>query len=103
MNDASVYKILTDAEMTAFKASGIFKGNLADNKDGYIHLSEKSQVERVIEKYYKDVSPLWVAEFRGTDFLDKLKWEPASNGDLYPHLYGSFLKYVDVARVQSGL
>ncbi len=96
-----VFKVLTNAEWSAFKESGLFAGNAADIKDGYIHLAKKTQLERVVQKHYKGVKALWLIEFAGPEFLSGLSWEPASNGDHYPHLYGDVLKYPDVGSVEA--
>jgi uncharacterized protein (DUF952 family) len=94
----AVYKVFTEAEWQAFQSSGTFAGNAADISDGYIHLSKKIQLQRVIDKYYRDAGPVVVAEFADPSLLKKLKWEPASNGDLYPHLYGESLVFSGVKK-----
>ena len=82
-----VYKILRENEWQEFQAQGTFAGSKDDQRDGFIHLSTAEQTKRVIEKYYANVHPLYIVKFSNDDFLKKLVWEPASNNDLYPHLY----------------
>ena len=98
----AVYKILTQSQWAQFQADGFFQGNSADLNDGFIHLSKQDQLDRVIKKYYKGISPIYIIEFSQAEFLESLVWEAASNGDLYPHLYESRLEIegVNLSRVQ---
>lgn len=95
-----VYKILTANEWNSFKQKGSYEGSPVDISDGFIHLSTKKQTERVIKKYFHGIRPLYLVEFSDKAFLDKLKWEAASNGDFYPHLYDEGLKEGDISLVQ---
>ena len=90
-----VYKILRKSEWKAFQDEGVFLGSEADVRDGFIHLSKADQLDRVIKKYFNNIVPLYIVKFKEKAFLKKLKWEKASNGDLYPHYYG-FLSIQDV-------
>jgi len=83
-----VYKIFTESEWNAFQESGEFKGSVDDLRDGFIHLSTKEQLAGVIERFFSDRWPLYVAEFSEPDFLQQLKWEPSAANEVYPHLYG---------------
>lgn len=90
----TAYKILTIVEFQKFMKDGKFLGTSLDLKDGYIHMSStKQQMERVKNKYYKD-EEVYLLEIDLTR-LDNVKFEPISNGDLYPHHYG-ILKFSDV-------
>ena len=84
-----VYKIFTESEWNIFQATGQFKGSADDLRDGFIHLSTKEQVAGVIERFFSDKRPLYMAEFSGSDFLQKLKWETSASNEIYPHLYDS--------------
>jgi uncharacterized protein (DUF952 family) len=88
------YKILTVTEFEKFAKDKVFIGTPLDIKDGYIHMSStKEQMERVKQKYYKD-QKIYLLEI-DLDKLNNVKFEPISNGDIYPHLYGD-LKIDDV-------
>ena len=88
-----VYKILEKNEWENFFKDKKFSGTSLDLKDGYIHMSStQAQMERIKEKYYKDKKALLL--HINLDKLmetNKLKYEPISNGDLYPHLYDDLL------------
>lgn len=82
-----VYKVLRENEWRTFQEEGLFRGSEHDIRDGFIHLSESRQVSGVIERYFTDSRPIYVLEFENPEFIQKLKWELASNGDSFPHLY----------------
>lgn len=94
----SIFKILSESEWQEFQASGQYDGSALDIKDGYIHLSTSDQIEYVVNKYYKNSGPLYVAEFLVSDFSDAdLKWELSSSGQqTFPHLYNQKLKFSKV-------
>lgn len=86
-----VYKIFTEREWNTFQETGLFGGSADDLLDGFIHLSTNEQIDTVIEKFFSDKRPLYIAEFSDPNFLQKLKWEISESGGVYPHLYGSNL------------
>jgi uncharacterized protein (DUF952 family) len=94
----TAFKILTVIEYQNFMKGGEFLGSQLDLRDGYIHMSStKEQMQRVKDKYYKN-EEIYLLEIDLTK-LDNLKFEPISNGDIYPHQYGK-LKVDDVVSYQ---
>lgn len=92
------FKLLTPIEWEQFQLNKEFHGTLMDIRDGYIHMSETaSQMTRVKEKYYKD-QKMFLLRIDSSK-LSNVKFEPASNGDLYPHQYG-VLPFESVVSVQ---
>jgi len=86
MENTIVYKIFTIDEYNNFEQTKIFSGTNLDLKDGYIHMSKNmDQVNRVIDKYYKNI-PIVLAELN-LNSMKNVKFEQISNGDTYPHLY----------------
>lgn len=92
-----VYKIFTEAEWMAFQETGQFSGSALDARDGFIHLSAKHQVAGVIERFFKGIRPLYVAEFTGPGFLAGLTWESSDFGEVYPHLYSGNLLVSEIS------
>lgn len=82
-----VYKVFTETEWKTFQSTGQFNGSVDDLRDGFIHLSTKEQLTGVIDRFFSDKRPLYVAEFSDPVFLQQLKWEVSDSGDIYPHLY----------------
>ena len=96
-----VFKLLTDDELNSFRATGEFAGTALDLRDGYIHMSsDMAQVNRVLGKYYRGVSPVHLLHIR-TETLDALRYEPIANGDVYPHQYGRLVFDRDVVSVDT--
>lgn len=88
-----VYKILEENEWTNFFKEKKFSGTSLDLRDGYIHMSStQAQMERIKEKYYKDKKALLLhIDLDKLIETNKLKYEPSSNGEYYPHLYSDLL------------
>ncbi len=92
----SVYKVLTEPEWKAFKEKGTFPGSPVDIKDGFIHLSSKKQLEGVIVRYFANQRPIYIVKFSEKAFGESLRWEPATDGEKFPHVYGRPLTLRDV-------
>lgn len=56
--------------------------------EGFIHLSRKEQVAGVLERYYQGVSDLLLLHIDPTKLIAELRYEAATNNELFPHLYG---------------
>lgn len=81
-------KIMTLNELATFRRTGCFYGNAMDITSGFIHMSATNQqCRRVIDKYYANV-PINIVTLN-PKFVENVKMEPISNGDLYPHVYGT--------------
>lgn len=89
MDTCIVYKLLTQEEYDALTIlESFYGGNKMDLRDGYIHMSStREQYERVQKKYYSGVDMILAVIDVG--LLENVKWESMSNGDIYPHCYGS--------------
>ena len=89
-----VYKICNKSEWLLAKQNKKFTGTKKDKEDGFIHFSDKQQIQGTLKKYYlkqKDLILLKVESLK----LDNLIWEQASDGNMFPHLYSS----LDIANV----
>lgn len=56
--------------------------------DGFIHCLTAETLVRVANKYYRDKADLVLLEIDEARVTSPVKWEPASDGKLYPHIYG---------------
>lgn len=88
---AEVYKILTETQFESFQESGVFEGSSHDIRDGFIHMARSYQVERVVEKYFTE-RPVYLVGYSEHTFGRNLKYEAASNGDLFPHIFNQVLR-----------
>jgi uncharacterized protein (DUF952 family) len=82
------YKIMLGGELSILKNLGRFEGTAADLDEGFIHLSSPSQIDRVVKKYYSEVVDVYIVAVAIDTLGENIKWEEASNGQIYPHLYG---------------
>ncbi len=81
-----IYKIFRADEWAALQAAGETVGAPIDVTDGYIHFSTAATVAGTAAKYFSGVEGLMLLAVEA-DRLDPLKWEPAREGVLFPHLY----------------
>ena len=86
MNLEFIFKIIDKDEWNRAKKKGIYSGSSTDIKDGYIHFSEKEQIQETLKKHYPKQENLILLKVQ-TLKLEHLLWEQASNGSMYPHLY----------------
>ncbi len=81
-----IYKIFRADEWAALQADGETDGAPIDVADGYIHFSSAATVAETTAKYFAGVEGLVLLAIE-TEGLEPLKWEPAREGVLFPHLY----------------
>lgn len=81
-----IYKIFRAHEWLELKNNGMSEGAPIDIADGYIHFSTAETVKETAEKYFANVDNLILCALE-SDNLTNLKWEPARDGVLFPHLY----------------
>ena len=91
--DSYIYKIC-DAELWRLaEQEGQFAGASIDIKDGYIHFSTAEQLASTLALHFAGMPNLLLIEVDG-DGLDII-YEPARDGQLFPHLYDSLdMKHV---------
>jgi uncharacterized protein (DUF952 family) len=96
-----IYKILLPAEWADFEAAGQFDGSPFDRESGFVHLSSREQVGDTALRVFGREPALVVVAVDAALLGDSVRWEPASNGELFPHVYGQLplAAVVDVRRV----
>ncbi|TNE56670.1 MAG: DUF952 domain-containing protein [Alphaproteobacteria bacterium] len=80
-----IYKIFKMAEWREREIP--YKGSPDDLRDGFIHFSTAAQLPGTLARIFSGENDVLIAEFKVADLSDALKWEEASNGENYPHLY----------------
>lgn len=88
-----VYKISGLTAWGEALAAGIYRGSPDDLRDGYIHLSTAPQIAGTLARHFSGAENqghpgLVLAAFKSADLGAALRWEPARDGALFPHLYG---------------
>ena len=88
MQSEFIYKICSKSEWIIAKQNKEFVGTKKDIEDGFIHFSEKSQVQRTLKKYFLKQKDLILLKIQ-TLKLNNLVWEQTSDGNMFPHLYSA--------------
>ena len=81
-----VYRVLDLEEWLNFKKKKVFIGNDLDQRSGYIHLSQKDQLRKTIDIYFKK-KKIVILKIRTKNLKQKLLWETSREGEKFPHLY----------------
>ena len=84
---AIIFKICRAAEWDEAMRAGAYRGSPVDLRDGYIHFSTAAQVAETAAKHFAGQSDLVLVAVEAAVLGDKLKWEPARGGALFPHLH----------------
>ena len=87
MTSATAFKVLTQQQWADFERERVFRGAPVDIADGYIHLSTAEQLDTTIANYFAGQDGLMIAEVDLIQLGDAVRWEPARDGDLFPHIY----------------
>ncbi len=83
----NIYHIVTAAAWSPFKGkSNYFADSLAI--EGFIHCSTKAQVAGVLERYYVGQSNLLLLKINPKKLTSELRYEAATDNELFPHVYG---------------
>jgi uncharacterized protein (DUF952 family) len=84
-----IFKICNHHEWADAVAAGTYSGSAHDQRDGFIHFSTAAQLRGTLAKHYAGRDGLLLVAFDAEALGPALKWEPARDGDQFPHLYAS--------------
>ena len=85
---AIIFKICPASEWARAERSGEFEGSGIDVRDGYIHFSTAQQVVATAAMHFTGIDGLKLVAVDADALGPDLRWEPARDGSLFPHLYG---------------
>lgn len=104
MKSNIIYHVVTnDSWLSQINSKEYRHASLAS--EGFIHASNKDQIEGVLNRYYQGVKDLLLLSI-DTRLVDKsveIKEEMAESiGELFPHIYGSVNKtaVIDIKRIR---
>ena len=80
-----IYKICPASIWNKARTRGIFEGSGIDLIDGYIHFSTAALVGQTSARHITGQRDLGLGSAEATHL--SITWEPARDGDLFPHLY----------------
>lgn len=84
-----IYHMCRAEEWAAAEAAGVYRGSSQDRADGFIHFSTAAQIAESARRHRAGQAGLVLVAVDAARLGCRLKWEPARNGDLFPHLYGA--------------
>ncbi len=84
----TIYKICSASAWREAERQGVYRGSEVDLTDGFIHFSTAQQVDSTARKHFAGQKGLFLIAIDAGALGDKLRWEPARDGALFPHLYG---------------
>ena len=58
------------------------------NLEGFIHASKENQISGVLDRYFDGINIITVMEIDPSLLSPELKYEMASIGEEFPHIYG---------------
>ena len=87
----TIYHITTLAAWTTQQASDDYTTESL-NQEGFIHCSTKEQVKATLERYYSNQKDLLLLHINSSGLAAELKFELATNGELFPHVFGKLNK-----------
>lgn len=94
-----IYHITTQKEWAAHKDKADY-APAAFEKDGFIHTSRLHQLEGVFQRYYSERNDLLLLRIDEQKLASNLIYEPSSNRELFPHIYGKLNKDAIVEMVE---
>lgn len=84
-----VYKVVDESQWQRAREDGSYNGSADDARDGFIHLSTRSQLAGTLAKHFQGQRNLVLVAFSAHELEHGLKWEASRGGDLFPHFYGA--------------
>jgi uncharacterized protein (DUF952 family) len=84
-----IYKILLPSEWDEFEAAGYFDGSPDDKRDGFIHCSTREQAPATAQRFFAGQPRLVIAALDTGQLGERVRWEEASHGGRFPHIYGT--------------
>ncbi len=82
-----IYHITTEADWLA-EANKTTYESASLAIEGFIHCSTTEQVAGVLERYYANIPDLRLLHIDPTLLTTEVRYEPATNNELFPHIYG---------------
>lgn len=82
------FKIVARSEWDEAVQRGLYEGSAHDVRDGFIHFSLADQLRGTAEKHFAGQLNLVLVTLDESRVGPSLKYEPARDGSLFPHLYG---------------
>jgi uncharacterized protein (DUF952 family) len=86
-----IFHVTTSDEWLAHRNLPTYKPN-AFEKEGFIHCSTAAQLSGVLERYFAGKENLIILHIEESKLTSPLKYEAATNNELFPHVFGPINK-----------
>lgn len=83
-----IYHIVTPEVWKKFDGANEYEAESL-RAEGFIHCSFQGQLETVLQRYYRDAERVLILQVEPKLLSSKLVEEPSTNGEIYPHIYGT--------------
>lgn len=88
-----IYHMCPADVWAAAVAAGRYDGTGDDRRDGFIHFSTAAQLRESARRHRAGQTGLVLVTVDPARLGDRLRWEPARGGALFPHLYGGLFPH----------
>ena len=85
--ETMILHITSREKWDAAQRAGVYRGDTLDT-EGFIHCSEIGQVVASANRFYPDQHGLVLLCIEPSLLHSELRYELASNGEQFPHIYG---------------
>ncbi|MCY7352014.1 MAG: DUF952 domain-containing protein [Cytophagaceae bacterium] len=82
-----IYHLVHPTHWNQFSEQALYFSETFD-QEGFIHFSTESQVAGVLQRYYRGMPRLLNVHVDEAKLTSELRFEAATGGDLFPHVYG---------------
>lgn len=86
-----VYHVVSVADWNRQASASVYAPPTFKN-EGFIHCCTKAQLEGVLQRYYQGQTDLLLLHLDESKLEFTMKYEAATNDELFPHLYGTLNK-----------
>jgi len=83
-----IYHMCPAAAWAEAVRAGRYLGTVDDRRDGFIHFSTRDQIAESARRHRAGQTGLVLIAVEVVRLGDRLRWEEARGGQLFPHLYG---------------
>ncbi|GAB4035314.1 DUF952 domain-containing protein [Spirosoma gilvum] len=88
---STIYHIVPAADWARYENEPVYEAASLQT-EGFIHLSKKEQVDGTLSRYYQNVPDLLLLHVDTEKLTYELRYEPSTNNEEFPHLYGPLNK-----------
>ncbi len=82
-----IYHVVSVADWNRQASASIYAPPTFE-AEGFIHCCTKAQLKGVLQRYYQDHTDLLLLHLDESKLEFTVKYEAATNNELFPHLYG---------------